>query len=143
MKQSQKNFKQKSTCCLWRLYSATITLSKGPRCQFNDFEAEIIKAGEKQMTKIIGEYFSGYPDIKPKGVLGNAAEKILRHIECVGIDMVFMGTHGRKGLDRIFFGSVADTVIKKAPAPVMGINPYRISSKIKTSTLKDSAHQVG
>ena len=43
-----------------------------------------------------------------------------------GIDLVIMGTHGRKGLNRILFGSVAERVIKMSPIPVLSINPYRV-----------------
>ena len=42
-----------------------------------------------------------------------------------GIDLIIMGTHGRKGLDRTLMGSVADHVIKNAAVPVMTINPFR------------------
>ena len=33
------------------------------------------------------------------------------------------GTHGRKGLDRILFGSVAEKVVKSARQPVLTIRP--------------------
>jgi nucleotide-binding universal stress UspA family protein len=36
-----------------------------------------------------------------------------------------MGTHGRKGMDKIIFGSVAERVVKIAPVPVMVVNPYK------------------
>jgi nucleotide-binding universal stress UspA family protein len=35
-----------------------------------------------------------------------------------------MGTHGRKGLEKIVFGSVAERVVQKSPVPVLTINPY-------------------
>jgi hypothetical protein len=38
--------------------------------------------------------------------------------------MVIMGTHGRKGLEHVFFGSVAENVLKKSPVPVLTVNPY-------------------
>jgi len=34
-------------------------------------------------------------------------------IEAEGIDLVIMDTHGRKGLELVFFGSVAENVVKK------------------------------
>ena len=92
------------------------------------FEAEIIEAGESKMQEFTKAYFSDYPDIKAKVTVGDAAEEILRYIKSEGIDLVIIGTHGRKGLDRVFFGNVANTVVKKAQAPVMSINPYRIPS---------------
>ena len=37
--------------------------------------------------------------------------------------MIIMGTHGRKGIDRILFGSVAEKVVKNSPVPVLTIRP--------------------
>jgi nucleotide-binding universal stress UspA family protein len=37
-----------------------------------------------------------------------------------------MGTHGRKGLDRLVFGSVAEKVVKMSPVPVLTLNPHKI-----------------
>jgi len=34
-----------------------------------------------------------------------------------------MGVHGRKGLDRAIFGSVADKVVQSASCPVLTIRP--------------------
>jgi len=58
-------------------------------------------------------------------VQGDPAEEILKYVESEKVDLVIMGTHGRKGLDRILFGSVANEVVKRSPAPVLTINPYR------------------
>ena len=38
-----------------------------------------------------------------------------------------MGTHGRKGIDRILFGSVAEKVVKRSPVPVLTIRPHAVS----------------
>ena len=35
-----------------------------------------------------------------------------------GADLIVMGTHGHRGLSRVFLGSVADTVIRAANVPV-------------------------
>ena len=49
----------------------------------------------------------------------------MKYIETVGIDLLIMGTHGRRGLDRAVFGSVAERVIKYSPVPVFVVNTYR------------------
>ena len=92
----------------------------------NCFEEEIIRAGEKSMEEFVNNHFEGYPARKTGIVLGDAAEEILRYIESEEIDLVIMGTHGRKRLEGVLFGSVADRVIKKSSAPVLSINPYRL-----------------
>ncbi|MBX2800705.1 MAG: universal stress protein [Myxococcales bacterium] len=38
-----------------------------------------------------------------------------------GFDLVVVGTHGRKGLQRTLLGSVAERVVRRAPVPVLAI----------------------
>jgi nucleotide-binding universal stress UspA family protein len=38
-----------------------------------------------------------------------------------GCDLIVMGTHGRTGLGRLLMGSVAETVLRKAPCPVLTV----------------------
>jgi nucleotide-binding universal stress UspA family protein len=71
------------------------------------------------------EHFSKFPNTKTAVVAGDASEEILNYIEDRHIDLVIMGTHGRKGMDKIIFGSVAERVVKTSPVPVMVVNPYR------------------
>ena len=42
----------------------------------------------------------------------------------LGVDMIVIGTHAAK-LDRLFFGSVANEVVKSAKCPVMTIRPSK------------------
>ena len=42
----------------------------------------------------------------------------------LGVDMIVIGTH-RRELDRLFFGSVANEVVKSAKCPVMTIRPSK------------------
>jgi nucleotide-binding universal stress UspA family protein len=90
-----------------------------------NIQGEIIKGGETAMEEFVAAHFDKYPALKAKVILGDAAEGILDYITSEGIDLVIMGTHGRKGLERVFFGSVADRVIKMAQVPVLSINPHR------------------
>jgi len=46
------------------------------------------------------------------------------------VDMNIMGTHGCKGIEKIFLGSVAERVVGKAPCPVMTFNPYCIPGTV-------------
>jgi len=55
---------------------------------------------------------------------GDPVEQILAHAQREGISLIIMGTHGRKGLDRIILGSVALRVVRRASMPVMVVNPY-------------------
>jgi nucleotide-binding universal stress UspA family protein len=40
------------------------------------------------------------------------------------VDLIVMSTHGRGGLGRFIYGSVADTVLRHAPVPVLTVPPH-------------------
>jgi nucleotide-binding universal stress UspA family protein len=52
-------------------------------------------------------------------VQGDAAEEVVRYASTRGASMVVLGTHARTGLRAAFLGSVADTVVRTAPCPVL------------------------
>jgi len=39
-------------------------------------------------------------------------------------DLVVIGSHGRSGFDRLVLGSVAETIVRKSPRPVMVVPPH-------------------
>lgn len=51
------------------------------------------------------------------------AEEIRKYVEAEDIDLVVMSTHGRTGLARFLFGSVANKVLQTVRVPVMLIRP--------------------
>lgn len=50
---------------------------------------------------------------------GKAADAILEMADDVQADLVVLGTHGRKGIERLVVGSVAIDVLKRAHCPVL------------------------
>ncbi len=50
---------------------------------------------------------------------GDAAREILRAAVELGVDSIVMATHGRKGMGHLFFGSVAEKVVRESPCPVL------------------------
>jgi len=87
------------------------------------FENEIINGAQKRLHEFAGEHFKTYKDVQTTVVSGDPAEQILNYIIEQHIDLVIMGTHGRKGVEKILFGSVADRVVKTSQVPVMVVNP--------------------
>ena len=49
---------------------------------------------------------------------GRPARVILETVETNDIDHIVMGSRGRSGIGRVLFGSVAETVTRRAPVPV-------------------------
>jgi nucleotide-binding universal stress UspA family protein len=52
---------------------------------------------------------------------GNPHREILDAIDDANADVVVMGTHGRRGLDHLLLGSVAERVVRAAPVPVLTV----------------------
>ena len=93
-----------------------------PPNTIDSFVGEIVSGAEKAMAQFVSENFEGV-DTKAEVVVGYAAEEILEIAAKEDADMIVMGTHGRKGIDRILFGSVAERVVKNSHIPVLTIRP--------------------
>jgi nucleotide-binding universal stress UspA family protein len=52
---------------------------------------------------------------------GNPATEILRVAGLIPADLIVMGTHGRRGLNRLLMGSVAEYVLERATCPVLTV----------------------
>jgi nucleotide-binding universal stress UspA family protein len=65
---------------------------------------------------------------------GLAAELILREAEAA--DLVVMSTHGRGGLGRLLYGSVAEAVMRRCPAPMLLVPPGCRSAPPGPGTLR-------
>ena len=88
----------------------------------DDFVTGIVSGATDTMDSFIKEYFQGVT-VESRVVSGYAAEEIVSVAEEVGADLIVLGTHGRKGIDKILFGSVAEKVIKTAKVPVLSMRP--------------------
>ncbi len=51
--------------------------------------------------------------------LTNAADGILNTSKEINADLIVLGSHGRKGWDRLLMGSVAESVMRHSDCPVL------------------------
>jgi len=97
-----------------------------PHIPLDQYLEEALKGAEKALDTVCKEQLQSCPNFKKRILSGDPAQEVLKTIETEGIDLVIMGTHGRKGLEHVFFGSVAENVVKPSSAPVLTINPYKL-----------------
>ena len=78
---------------------------------------------EKQALKYLERIAKG---LEAKGIkvrtevfLGNPAEEIALYAEHDGADLIIMASHGRSGISRWAYGSVADRVFRASCIPVL------------------------
>ena len=92
----------------------------------SNFENEVTRGGKRRLAEFQDIHFADTPGVTWEVTIGDPVEQIVARAKEPDIDFLVMGTHGRKGLDRIFFGSVANGVSKTATVPVLLVNPYRM-----------------
>jgi universal stress protein A len=81
-----------------------------------------IEAGAKKELEAFGvEELSGIKNIERSVIVGVPHEEIINFAKKNKIDIIIIGTHGRKGIDRILFGSTAAQVVRFAPCPVLTV----------------------
>ncbi len=92
------------------------------KTDFARFCQAISEGGRYQLREFIKRHTG--KSIEPDMVVqqGNASDSILSFAESRGIELIVMGTHGRRGLDRLVLGSTTDRVIRRAACPVLVVS---------------------
>lgn len=80
-----------------------------------DLTEQIAAAAKRSLETLAAEQGGLRSELR----CGDPAAEILRAIEELKPELVVMGTHGRKGVARLFLGSVAEKVVRSSPAPVL------------------------
>jgi len=59
---------------------------------------------------------------------GLPADSIVGLARGSNCDLIIMGTHGRRGVSRLFKGSVAEAVLRRASCPVLAVKGFKVPS---------------
>ena len=96
-----------------------------PHMPIVQFQDEMQASAEKKMIEFLEDNLPTGQAGSSKVIVGDVGDEIVAFAAREKIDMIVMGTHGYKGLERVLFGSVAEQVVKTAPCPVLTVNPCR------------------
>jgi len=91
---------------------------------FMGITKDLEQKAEEQMAALVKEHAQREAGATGNVVVGDAADEIINYARLEKADMIIIGTHGVKGLEKILLGSTADRVVKKAPCPVLVFNPF-------------------
>jgi nucleotide-binding universal stress UspA family protein len=80
--------------------------------------------------------------IVPHARLGKAADALIQVAVDYDGDLIIVGTHGRRGLDRMLLGSVAEKLVRTATCPVFVARPKNHSKRSK-SQRPDAPYKPG
>lgn len=76
------------------------------------------QAAKDRLQQVAAKELAGVPH-ELLVTTGDAIERVTKVQSALSIDLIVMGTHGRRGVPRFFLGSVAESVIRKAACPVL------------------------
>lgn len=79
------------------------------------------KEGETAVDEVRQRAEAAGVEVETHVVSGTAYRSILDYIESESVDLVVMGTHGRRGIERFLLGSVTERVVRSADVPVLTV----------------------
>jgi nucleotide-binding universal stress UspA family protein len=84
--------------------------------------AQQIADAEEKVRELAAR--QNWNDVEHEVVLerGAVADAILQFAQGKNIDLITMGTHGRRGLDRLVLGSVTERILRTARPPVLTVH---------------------
>ncbi|MDA8169335.1 MAG: universal stress protein [Nitrospiraceae bacterium] len=92
-----------------------------PHVNLEELYKDMEKTANMHIRREMLEDLRDYGNIEYAVLHGVPAEEILRFAQEKGIDLIVMGTHGRKGLDKVLFGSTAEKVVRGSRCPVLTV----------------------
>ncbi len=82
-------------------------------------EAAQVAAAEDYLKKLVARLKYNGVDLSWKVIQGNVAEALIDYADSSNADLIIMATHGRSGVSRWVWGSVADKLLRSACVPVL------------------------
>ena len=100
-----------------------VSLAAGTAPQYYElrslYEQHDRQIAQEYLNNIIARWEEAGVKAVARVVAGAAPEMILDVAEAAGIDLIIMSTHGRTGLSRLLYGSVAEAVLRGTRWPVL------------------------
>ena len=110
------------------MYVVDMTIATMPEAELGMSNIEVmrksfVEQGEK-VVRVAGEAAAA-KGVRFETVIaeGDVQDEILGMAEEKKVELIIIGTHGRRGLNRLLLGSVAESVSKRAHCPVLLIRP--------------------
>ncbi len=102
-------------------YSSTPEFGLGLALPTYITESKLV--AEEKLANVIDSAWSANRIVVQSVVEGSPDVEIVRYASKENIDLIVLSTHGRTGLSHVLIGSVAESVVRTAPCPVLTIRP--------------------
>lgn len=96
-----------------------------PHLSYEKLDREMVDAAREMVDDFSSRVFKGYRNIEKHVLKGEPYKEIVKVIKGMKTDLVVMGTFGKARIDRLFFGSTTERVMRQALCPVLVIPPEK------------------
>ena len=110
-----------ATIVLLHSYEIPVFVYEGMTVSPVDLLTPIQEAAQRQFDAELAVLRSRMPGAKGILATGTPWEEILNVVRDENIDLVVMGTHGRRGVAHALLGSVAEKTVRLSPVPVLTV----------------------
>ena len=87
------------------------------------YVSESKAAAEKSLNSVLDPKWEVGRTVVKAMVEGSPKVEIIAYARKHNIDLIVLATHGRSGLAHVLMGSVAESVVRTAPCPVLTVRP--------------------
>jgi nucleotide-binding universal stress UspA family protein len=87
-----------------------------------EMASRIIDAAQKALNDIEKNYGQRGVKLTTSLEQSDPRDGVIAAAKKAGADLIVMGTHGRRGLSRALIGSVAESVVRTSPIPVLTVH---------------------
>jgi universal stress protein A len=87
------------------------------------YVSESRAAAEKSLAGVLDPKWAEGRSVVKAMVEGSPKVEIVAYARKHQIDLIVLATHGRSGLAHVLMGSVAESVVRTAPCPVLTVRP--------------------
>jgi universal stress protein A len=121
------NLAEDSDATVYVMHALSVTLPS-PEYRLKPSPAAAEENTKREMEKIARKQLGRKVRHELVTRIGKPADAILKVAEDLDADLIVIATHGRKGVTRLFLGSVAERVIRASKRPVLMVPPGELAS---------------
>src|ERR1051326_6970840 len=95
--------------------------------------AKLLQKHRDELDAILGSHLGdALSSVRVRTVVepGIPENNIVDKAKHEAVDLIVISTHGRTGLSHVFTGSVTESVVRRAPCPVLSIRPEAVKSAV-------------
>lgn len=103
-------------------FTPVVDFTAIPAAVFDDVCDSMVENAREILQRHVEENIGPAIPFDVRVIVGVAVEAITAQVQQSGANLVVMGTHGRTGVGRLFFGSVTEAVMQTSTVPVIAVS---------------------